>query len=229
MIKDVKIKSELVQQFRDLTCKEEKLFYYAFGKFQVKLASIENQTDKEVSETEELHDYSVTVPYDDVKLLHGIKRVDNSNFRAIQDKLLSNAASFRIDNTVFYLFDSIKFSNERRMIDIKFNENIELLIGNLFNESFVVLEIADAIKIKGNKEFKLFLLALSLLRGNKGFIKYKLATLREILEPNSKLDNTMFFYRFVSKPAEKLNNIKGLNIKISCSREMDLVNFSVSR
>ena len=148
--------NDVLKQFKNLTAKDEKLFYYAFGKLQSRAIAIK----KEIQKNKSLYDYKlgldtsnadvdideigvvseleVNVSYDEVKILNGIERVDKRNFKTINEKLLKDAWCIWIEEGNNYtgtsLYEKIVFNNDKRRIEVLFTESAAKLLTTIDNK-----------------------------------------------------------------------------------------------
>jgi len=233
MINDLQISVDIVKQYKELTSKEEKLFYYAFGKMQHRVNAIHKACDTtKFEEIDDKHDNMVKVSYDEIKMLQDVKRVDSSNFNNISKQLLGKGYFTKKEEDglkIYFLYKSVSFNNKKRMVEVEFTEHARKLFDFVLDSPFVNIQIEDLKKIKGTKELKLYLYCLSIWRKEKntGIIKMKIDKLKEILGGKESQEDRKFYFYFISKPIKKLDNIKGLTKKINCSRNDDLVTLSV--
>jgi hypothetical protein len=224
-MQDFKMVSDVLKQFRDLTCKQNKLFYYAFAKFQIKILAIAKETECEFDEMEDYHDFTVNIPYSEIAELSNVKRVDRNNFADIKNKLLSSASSidyFDGDSVVTYMiYDNIRFDNVQRKIEVTFNDSVIKLLKDSTTLPYTNVLISDLQKIKGTKELNLFLYSLTIYRekNKSGVVTMNINNLRNILSDNSQCEDKLFYFRFISNPIKKLNNIKGLSKHLKSDRD----------
>lgn len=142
--------NDVLKQFKNLTTKEEKLFYYAFGKLQSRAVAIKKEIqrnkavnnkkfgidsssiDVDIEEIGIVSELEVNISYDEVKILNNINRVDKNNFRDIEKNLLKDACTIGIWNdgnyTVISLYEKIIFNNDKRRIEVLFTESAAKLL-----------------------------------------------------------------------------------------------------
>lgn len=234
---DFKIHSDVLTQYKKLTSKEEKLFYYAYGKFYMKLKAIMNKN--EIDDYEDVDwggmvDYSVNIDYDEIKCLCGVKRVDKNNFSEVEDKLIKGSSTVKIMDEkynvkILFLYDEVYFDNDSRKVRIILHENIKRIMQYFKNKKYTRVLVQDLNNIKKNYDLKLYLYSLTVYRekNKKGIIKMKLSEMRNILSPDSKIPDNKFYTRFISDPCKRINNNQNLSMKVNCKREKDNIILSV--
>lgn len=235
-MENFKIYSQVLKQYKDLTCKEEKLFYYAYGKYFVKVMSI--MKEKRIREFEEFDfegftDYQIDISYNEIKALANVKRVDKNNFIDIRMKLLDNTNAIAIieeeSTEMMFLYRNVFFNNKERIVSVTFTKEIEKLF-ELCKGEYTRILIEDLKKITKTYELKLYLYCSTIFREQKkcGIMKVKMVNLRKALNPAVEGLDANFYSRYIKKPCDALKNLD-LYLEIQCKKERDLVTFTVTK
>ena len=238
---DLQIKYDIIKQFKKLDAKEEKLFYYSFGKMEHKVRVIEKSKRESelIDHIENVSDgLTVNISYNEIKELENVKRVDRYTFEKVRDRLFGNATITVFDEEesifkVYYVYNHIYFYNKERRIEVLFNREIVKVFENVIDgkkSPFVNIKVNDFKKIKGTRELKLYLYCLGIWRKetNSGVININIDKLRNIIGKTCNEDDTRFVYKYISIPINNLNNTKGLTKKISFNRKGEIITISVS-
>lgn len=251
--------NDILKQFKNLTAKDEKLFYYAFGKLQSRAIAIKREIQKnkfangnklgfdtsnidvDIDEIGVVSELEVNVSYDEIKILNGIERVDKRNFKTINEKLLKDAWCIWIEEGNNYtgtaLYEKIVFNNDKRRIEVLFTESAAKLLTIIDDKvtkgedgkclgGFAKISIKNICPLKKTYDLKFYLYALTILRGNKGYITIGMDVLRGMLGPDAKIEDKMFYQRYIKNPAKAINDLK-LDIKIDTERKGDNVVINV--
>lgn len=227
------IYSDVLKQYKDLTCKEEKLFFYAYHKMYIKVKAIMKELDIKSFDGFDFDklDHWVQIKYEDIKMLCEVKRVDKNNYKDIKKKLVEGSCSIDIQEEkgirTIFLYDEMFFDNEEKKIIVKFNKNIKHIFTLCEKLGFTKVFIRDLIENKKSYDLKLYLYACTILRNNKGNVNINMENLRNIINPKSNIPDKNFYSRFIKQPSDRINENKELRIKIETKREKELIKVKV--
>lgn len=240
MLDHLVMDNEVLKQFKDLTAKEEKLFYYAFGKLQSKALGIKTSLydinyESSMEDIGILDELQVSIDYEEIKILNNVNRVDRSNFRVLEKQLISNASYITLwdqineEYQVISLYEKIIFNNKEKKVEVLFTESaLELLVRIDKFAGNAEIEIRDLCQIEKSGDLKLFLYALTILRKNKGMIRISFDKVREILNPKTTIEDKMFYKRYIKDPVDRINKLN-LSIKINTLRDNGNIVFSIHK
>lgn len=228
------IYSDVLKQYKDLTCKEEKLFFYAYHKMYIKVKAIMKELKIESFDEFDFDklDHWIQIRYEDIKTLCKVKRVDNNNYKDIKKKLVEGSCSIDIEEDkgirTIFLYDEIYFNNEDKKVIVKFNKNIKHIFILCEKLGFTKVFIRDLIENKNSYDLKFYLYACTILRNGKGTLNISIDNIRKIINPKSNIPDKNFYSRFIKQPADRINDNKELRIEIKTKREKEIIKIIVN-
>jgi len=235
-MENFKILTQTIIQYKKMSLREERLFYYAYGKFQVKLFAISKQNKNEnLDDLEDYHNFEIKIDYDEIKLLQNIKRVDANNFKTVKKALMGENCSIDImDNetnriTSIYIYEQIIFDNKYKQVLVTFTPSIIKLLVKLQTEPYSDIFVKDIQSFKNTYEMKFYLYCLTIFRKqNKvGIITMKIENLRNILSDNTNIPLNNFYSRFISKPSQDIQENNDLKYYVKAERINDNVRINI--
>lgn len=231
-MKNFRIYSEVLKQFKDLTCKEEKLFYYAYGRFFVRHSSIAKNTEYDESGVPDMN-LTINISYDEIQCLCDVKRVDRNNFKNINNKLLGNSFIDIIDESKsrkISIYEEIIFDNVKRQVEVTFTESAVKLF-KMIDEGFgyTNILIEDIKNIENTFDLKLYLYCMTMYRKREkiGIVSIGIDEVRDSINPNASCNDSSFYNRYVKEVCKRINSNNKLKYVIEAKKEKGNIKFIV--
>jgi len=228
--------TQVVQQYKNLTTKGEKFFYYAYGKIDMKIQAVNKQL--EITDTEEMKETifdesnvnSVTITYEELKEILDIKRVDAYTLKGLKTQIKNNSSIEMTnecgDNEIIWIYNNVIFNSSKSKIEVHFNDKVIELFQQIRTMPYCNILVKDLSSLKNSYQLKLYLYSLPILRGNNGHVTKDISELRESLS-ESTIDDYNFYSRFIKIPAENISKNKDLTFSIKTEKEGKKIKFSV--
>ena len=233
--------SQILQQYRDLTARGNKLFYYSYAKLDCKIQAILKAEGLELSESNVLtnnDNLTVDISYDEIKELFNIEKLQkrdmNKMIKDITEKShITIATEDKSKTKIIFIYKSICIDSNERKISFEFNENVLELFEyiRVQGNSFVDIKFDEIIALNTKYEINLYLYCLTILRGNKGNVSMSIDNLREILAGKDNFSNDLnFLTRFINRPSQLITNNENINMSIYHNKiNKNTINLKVER
>lgn len=234
-VNDLNMVSQVLQQYRDISINSNKLFFYAYGKLDVKLQAIEKDSHnvevRDLVETEVV-DLKVRINHSELRELFNREEIRKRDIDIILKYLTDNAFIKLYDKEnereeIIFIYDRIRVEGRSQYIEVFFNESAITLFENIRRQSYAKINFHDVVHLSTKYQMNLYLYALTILRGNSGVITMNKENLRYILSPDSIIDDNSFIHRFIMVPSKKITNNDNISISVYAEREGDNITIRV--
>ena len=233
-----KMLTEVVQQYKNLTSKSEKFFYYAYGKMDIKIQAIKKELHLEDANLEDMQYKmfienelnSIYVNYEEIQEVLKMNRINTTTLKGLETQLRKDSSivveTEEGKRKTIFIYKSLEFDSKNKRIEVTFNEQVLLLFQQIRTQPYCNIIIKDLANLKDSYELKLYLYMLPMLRGNKGYVTKDIEEIRVSIS-NSDIDDYNFYSRFIKKPSDRINKNKELTYGIKPERHGDKIKFNV--
>jgi len=235
-INNIRMLSEILQQYRKINLSGNKFFYYSYAKLDIKLQSIIRERHLEIEDicehTFEDDELTVNIEYDEILALLQRDRMVSRDYSRLINSIKDNSSFILKEGNItslIFLYSMVKVDRDKRKITVEFNKNAVKLFQMIRENSFVNINFDEIMNIETKYQMNLYLYCLTLLRGNSGKIRISIDKLYDILAGDNALNDAVFMHRFITTPSKELNNNKKVNLLINCGRENNNVWIEVAR